>query len=218
MMREMLYCGPRVGLYPTVRDTLKTYGGLEDDAGVVFKATAAIITGLVGSTVANPTDVIKIRLQKDPMRYPTTMGAFGTIVREEGGVLALWRGLGPSATRGAVIAVGELTTYDVVKSEMKLRFGKESPLLHVAASLITGVVATTVAAPFDIIKTRCMADDAGLRLYKGAVDCAQQLVRKEGLLALYKGWWAAYFRLGPHALIQFPILEQLRLMVGLDYF
>jgi len=119
-----------------------------------------------------------------------------------------------------VIAVGELTTYDVVKSEMKSRklFDEESPMLHVTASLITGVVATTVAAPFDIIKTRTMADGANGAKYKGAFDCVSQLIRKEGFWALYKGWWPAYFRLGPHALIQFPILEQLRLAVGLDHF
>merc|ERR1711871_905214 len=136
--------------------------------------------------------------------------------RTQPGTRPLLVRLEPSCGRkGAVIAVGELTTYDVVKSEMKRRrvFGTESPLLHVTASLITGVVATTVAAPFDIIKTRCMADEAGLKLYKGAFDCAKQLVQKEGAMALYKGWWPSYFRLGPHALIQFPILEQLRFAV-----
>lgn len=220
LLREMLYCGPRVGLYPTVRDVLKQTGGMENDAGIMFKTTAAIITGLAGSLVANPTDVVKIRLQKDPARYPSTLGAFGTICREEGGVIALWRGLAPSATRGAVIAVGELTTYDVVKSELKMRnvFASESPLLHVVSSLVTGVVATTVAAPFDIIKTRCMADGSGKLLYTGPIDCVKQLVRNEGFMALFKGWWPAYFRLGPHALIQFPILEQLRLALGLDHF
>ena len=39
MLREFVYCGPRVGLYPTVRDFLKQAGGLEDDAGVLFKVS-----------------------------------------------------------------------------------------------------------------------------------------------------------------------------------
>lgn len=218
MLREFVYCGPRVGLYPTVRDFLKQAGGLEDDAGVLFKATAAIITGTFGSLVANPTDVVKIRLMQDPHRYASTLHAFSAIVRDEGGVKALWRGVGPSTTRGAVIAVGELATYDVVKHALKEHqvFGEESVALHVMSSVVTGFVATTVAAPFDIIKTRYMAD--GGSRYTGAIHCVKELVRHEGSAALFKGWWPAYFRLGPHALIQFPILEQIRLTAGLSSF
>lgn len=56
---------------------------------------------------------------------------------------------------GAFIAVGELATYDQSKSFIKSNFdGTEGFQLHVICSLITGVVATSVAAPFDLLKTR----------------------------------------------------------------
>jgi dicarboxylate transporter 10 len=42
-------------------------------------------------------------------------------------------------------------------------------------------------------------------------------VRKEGIFTLYRGWVPAYFRLGPHAMICFPIFEQLRKLFGLSY-
>ena len=64
-------------------------------------------------------------------------------------------------------------------------FGEESVALHVVASLVTGFVATTVAAPFDIIKTRYMAD--GGSRYTGAIHCVKELVRHEGVAALFKG-------------------------------
>lgn len=35
-------------------------------------------------------------------------------------------------------------------------------------------------------------------LYKGALDCLYQTVRKEGLLAIYKGYFAHLARILPH--------------------
>lgn len=43
------------------------------------------------------------------------------------------------------------------------------------------------------------------------------VVRKEGMLILFRGWLPAYLRLGPHALICFPIFENIRRLFGLDY-
>ena len=42
-------------------------------------------------------------------------------------------------------------------------------------------------------------------------------IKNEGFLTLYRGWIPAYLRLGPHALICFPILEKIREIMGLNY-
>ena len=67
----------------------------------------------------------------------------------------MMKGILPSTLRGACIAAGELATYDHAKTTIKQVLpGEEGPILHVVASLLTGLVATSVAAPFDLIKTR----------------------------------------------------------------
>ena len=43
-------------------------------------------------------------------------------------------------------------------------------------------------------------------------------VRREGPAALLAGWWPAYCRLAPHAILTFPLLEQLRRLAGLENF
>ena len=54
-----------------------------------------------------------------------------------------------------MIAAGELATYDHSKELIKDEFQlPEGVSVHVVASFITGFVATTVASPFDLIKTR----------------------------------------------------------------
>ena len=77
------------------------------------------------------------------------------LVTQRNGFGALYAGLLPSIMRGAMVTVGGLATYDQCKTSIKQYLGvPEGTALHTVSSLITGVVATTVAAPLDVIKTR----------------------------------------------------------------
>lgn len=49
----------------------------------------------------------------------------------------------------------------------------------------------------------------GTKEYKGAVDVLVKVCKQEGVFALWKGFWPYYFRLGPHTVITFIIMEQL---------
>ena len=53
----------------------------------------------------------------------------------------------------------------------------------------------------------------GLR-YRSNWDCLVQTVRVEGVRGLYKGWLATWLRLGPHTIVTFVMLEQLRNLAG----
>lgn len=39
------------------------------------------------------------------------------------------------------------------------------------------------------------------------------IVKSEGPTALFKGWLPAFLRLGPHTIVTFIVLEQLKVMV-----
>lgn len=164
--REMLSSGPRAGLYTPVRDFYDRYmyigrgeGGRKDKDKdmLICKVMAALTTGTVGAIISNPIDLVKIRLMADPKRYSSLVNALSSILRTEGRA-GLIKGIIPSTLRGASIAVGELAAYDITKTTIKsLNLGtlsKEGAVLHIVSSLITGLAATTMAAPFDLIKTR----------------------------------------------------------------
>ena len=58
---------------------------------------------------------------------------------------------------------------------------------------------------------------SGRRWADYAVD-RSAVDRSEGAGALLSGWWPAYCRLAPHAILTFPLLEQMRRVAGLENF
>jgi hypothetical protein len=144
MIREMLSSGPRAGFYVPLRDVLLDRAREHES---LMKILAAQTCGIVGSLFANPIDVVKIRLMRDPTLYPSALAALPIILRAEGW-RGLYRGVVPSTLRGSFIAAGELATYDIAKTKLREAFahgaGEEGWGLHVGASLITGVVSRWV--------------------------------------------------------------------------
>ena len=216
VLRELLYSGCTKGLYPYARDAVAG----EEDASLAQRALAAALTGFGGSLCANAVDVVKVQ-QFDSGSNRSVVAAMRDVARSEGVVRGLLvRGVSASAPRGAAIAIGEVTTYDYAKSRLArhpafardAQNGAEPFSLHIVTSVITGVVATTVAAPFDTIKSRVMARGGN------AWTALRSLVTREGPAALLAGWWPAYCRLAPHAILTFPLLEQLRRLAGLENF
>lgn len=80
--------------------------------------------------------------------------AFATVYKE-GGVRGMWRGWVPTVQRAALVQLGDLTTYDFAKQTFMNDAGmKDGPLLHACSSAVAGLVAATMGAPADVIKTR----------------------------------------------------------------
>ena len=51
-------------------------------------------------------------------------------------------------------------------------------------------------------------------LYRGALDCARTLAQTEGLRGFYRGFWSHYIRVGPHYVLTFTFLEQIKRLLG----
>ena len=61
-----------------------------------------------------------------------------------------------------------------------------------------------------MVSTRLYQSAGRATRYRGPVDCLVQTVRGEGISALQKGWLAQYARLGPHTMLTFVFLEQVK--------
>ncbi|KAI9355404.1 mitochondrial carrier domain-containing protein [Zopfochytrium polystomum] len=252
MLRDISYSSMRFGLYGPVKGAFMKLLHVEPASAqnpqsrmkgsepLLLKIAAGVTSGCIGSSLANPTDLVKIRMQAEAGRlgpdgvfvsglqkghrpkYPNTFVAFYTIAKNEG-IASLYRGVQATAIRASLLTSGQLASYDETKYLMK-KYGimQEGLNLHVVASIVAGLVACTVCAPADIIKTRLLGQSRGAGLdpthphYRGFVHCFTSIVRTEGVLTLFRGWLPSYMRLAPHFIISLPLFEQLRRTFGLD--
>lgn len=194
-LRELSYSTVRFGLYESFKEFYSANLGVSDTS-FALKALSGISSGAIGSAFACPTDLIKVRMQAvrptGQPPYRNTFVAFAHVYREGshngvvGGIRSLYRGVGPTIIRAAVLTSSQIASYDQVKSILKLnQIMNEGFALHLSASMVAGLACSVTSAPFDTVKVRLMQDKA--RKFKNAFDCLGKLVANEGPLALYKG-------------------------------
>eukprot|EP01117_Protostelium_nocturnum_P008604 TRINITY_DN3087_c0_g1_i1.p1 TRINITY_DN3087_c0_g1~~TRINITY_DN3087_c0_g1_i1.p1 ORF type:complete len:364 (-),score=76.74 TRINITY_DN3087_c0_g1_i1:13-1104(-) len=221
MMREASYSSIRMGLYDFFKGILAPQGTTKEQFSLWQKMGAGVLSGGLGSAIASPTDLIKIRFQSfspsNPNPYKNTLHAFSETVKRDG-ILGLWKGGGPTIARATILTSCQLTSYDHSKRVM-IQSGHfmDNPFTHFLASFISGLVTTTCVNPADVIKTRIMTDgSSSKKLYKGPIDCLVQTIKREGARSLMKGWIPNYCRLGPHFIISLPLSEFIRTSLGAD--
>ncbi|CAF1553176.1 unnamed protein product [Adineta steineri] len=224
MLREASYSSIRMGLYDSIKILLAPSGTSKNEFSYWQKLLAGAGSGALGSFIATPTDLVKIRFQSYSPRhknpYKNTFHAFYSILKYENGIYGLYKGATPTVLRAAILTSMQLSTYDQSK-RILLRSGyfQDNPITHVIASLISGLIATTAVNPADIIKTRIMSDNTTKdRLYKNPIDCAYKTMMKEGPQAFMKGWLPNYLRIGPHSLVSLLLTEFIRKLLGVDSF
>ena len=221
-LRQFVYGGIGVGLYVPVRTLVIGKDADPKKATLLQRILSGALSGSLGQLVANPFDLVKVRLQADgrlkslgqPPRYRGTFDALARIPREEG-VAGFYKGLGPSVARAAVINGCGIASYDQSKVVVLQLTGRDKGLVpQVIGSLVSGLVSAIVSTPFDVIKTRMMNQPKNAPLYAGPLDCVAKTVRSEGVGGLYKGFVPAYARLAPHRVVHFVALEQLNRLFG----
>ncbi|XP_052135917.1 mitochondrial uncoupling protein 1 [Oryza glaberrima] len=210
--RQCIYGGLRIGLYEPVKSF---YVGKDHvgDVPLTKKIAAGFTTGAIAISIANPTDLVKVRLQAEgklapgaPRRYAGAMDAYAKIVRQEG-FAALWTGIGPNVARNAIINAAELASYDQVKQTiLKLPGFKDDVVTHLLSGLGAGFFAVCVGSPVDVVKSRMMGDSA----YTSTIDCFVKTLKNDGPLAFYKGFLPNFARLGSWNVIMFLTLEQVQ--------
>mmetsp|Transcript_48798 Transcript_48798/g.145799 ORF Transcript_48798/g.145799 Transcript_48798/m.145799 type:complete len:303 (+) Transcript_48798:78-986(+) len=231
LLRQSTYGSLRYGLYMPIRNALGVDPSRPKEIPLHKKVLAGAAAGALASGIANPTDLVKVRMQTDgmvaavaggeaaPRRYRGVVHCFVTTLREEG-VLGFWTGAGPTMGRATALAAAELATYDEVKMRLQ-HYGviqRDGLLLHASTAFVSGYVSTVASSPFDVVKSRVMGqpvDAAGRgQLYNGMLDCFAKLIRNEGFMSMYRGFWPNFGRVVPRVTIVFIVMEQLKARFG----
>lgn len=202
--RQLTYTTLRLGLYDEIRAHVLS-GHPGDDIPFTYKVGCGLAAGATASTLCCPIEVSLVRMQADGNQpraqrrnYRHAFDALYRVWREEG-IATLWRGVVPTVTRGAVVSTTQLATYDQAKSVLK-RNGilSDGIPLHFAASLVSGFVYCWASLPLDICKTRMqdMRPDAstGRLPYRSIAQALYVIPKREGILALWKGFGPYFLR------------------------
>jgi solute carrier family 25 oxoglutarate transporter 11 len=214
MWRQATYTTSRMGLYDVINPMFK---GSDGTVSALGKMGSGVAAGAIAATCCCPVEVGLIRAQADA-RLPVEerrnyKGLFDAVRRINAteGTAALWRGVGPTVSRGAVVSCTQLASYDQAKEMLQPRLGDGFPLF-VASALCSALIYSSASLPLDITKTRIQnmtLDPAtGQMPYKGLLDALVQIPRKEGVLALWKGFPPYFLRSGGHTIFMFLFKEQ----------
>ncbi|XP_066266171.1 kidney mitochondrial carrier protein 1-like isoform X2 [Branchiostoma lanceolatum] len=217
ILRQASYGTIKIGTYYSLKRAFTDNPGEKESLAVnLFCGMAA---GVISSTIANPTDVLKVRMQAQGlacMGNGSMMGAFMTIAQQEG-TRGLWRGVGPTAQRAAVVAGVLLSVYDWSKSKvLESELLEDTVFTHLICSFVAGLAGTVASNPIDVVKTRMMNQRAlknnqnASTIYKNSCDCLIKTARHEGVKSLYRGFIPNWLRLGPWNIIFFITYEQLK--------
>lgn len=213
LLRQATYSTVRFGAYEYMKESYQEMNHKMPSTIVLLPMS--MLSGALGGLVGNPSDVVNIRMQNDSTlpveqrrHYKNAFDGIYRISRDEG-VSSLFRGLTPNLVRGVLMTASQVVTYDIAKVLLIDAFNMDpsKKTTHFSASLLAGLVATTVCSPADVVKTRIMNAKG---TSGGAVSILTTAVKNEGVGFMFRGWLPSFIRLGPHTIVTFLVLEQLR--------
>ncbi|NXE80157.1 KMCP1 protein, partial [Cochlearius cochlearius] len=212
MLRQASYGTIKIGTYQSLK---RMFVERPEDETLMINVLCGILSGVISSSIANPTDVLKIRMQaQGSVIQGGMMGNFIQIYQKEG-TKGLWKAISLTAQRAAIVVGVELPVYDLTKKHIIMSgFMGDTVYTHFLSSFTCGLAGALASNPIDVVRTRMMNQRShqhgGHSNYKGTLDCLLQTWKNEGFFALYKGFWPNWLRLGPWNIIFFLTYEQLK--------
>lgn len=217
LLRQATYTTARLGTFRLL--TAKATAANDGKPLPLYqKALCGLTAGAIGACVGSPADLALIRMQADatvPLaqrrNYKNAFHALYRISADEG-VLALWKGAGPTVTRAMALNMGMLASYDQTAEFLKeMGFGDIQSVL--GASAVSGFFASACSLPFDYVKTQIQKMQPGADgkyPYTGSIDCTLKTLKTHGPLKFYSGFGTYCVRIAPHVMMTWLFLNQIQ--------
>lgn len=169
---------------------------------------AGAVAGAVSRTCTAPLDRLKVYLQVRGTEFASLSYCFKQILKD-GGYLALWRGNYINVLKIAPETAIKFMAYEHAKRKIR---GNSSVELTIQqrfiAGALAGVVSQTVIYPMEVLKTRLVLGQTGD--HRGIIDCAQKILRTEGIRGFYRGYVPNLIGIIPYAGVDLAVYETLK--------
>lgn len=157
---------------------------------------AGAAAGITVDVALFPLDTLKTRLQSQ----------FG--FWKSGGFKGIYKGIGPTAIGSAPCAAAFFCSYNAFKYAFQPHVAQHQEfMVQMVAACIGETIACTVRVPTEIVKQRrqaCVNAGSSLNILTG-------VLKTEGVLGLYHGFWTTVLRDAPYSVIQFPLWEYFKM-------
>lgn len=183
-------------------------------------AIASTLGASIVSTIVTPLDVVKVRLQahvcpvggsspcEDPKHVEGSLDAARKIIRHEG-IRGLWRGLPVTL----LLAIPTTGLYFTMYESLRERISDEYPTISKSGSAITAgafarAFSAAISSPLELARTSLQSGIGGPSASVGSV--LKQVVKTQGLLALWRGLGPTLLRDAPFSAIYWSVYEGLK--------
>lgn len=161
--------------------------------------------GLLADVTVHPLLTVKARMQvagaTGAFQYSSTVDALRQVLRTEGAA-GLYKGA--SAIVWATPACGlYFLGYETAK-----KYGGDNSIVHAGSGFFAQMCGSLVWVPTDVIKERLQVQKQVQRGYESYVSAVRTIVREDGALALYRGYWPHQLTFGPFNAIYFACYER----------
>ncbi|ETW81055.1 mitochondrial carrier protein [Heterobasidion irregulare TC 32-1] len=140
----------------------------------------------------------------------TMWGMTLKVIREEGGVRALYRGMVATATGVAPYVGINFASYELLRGIVTPP-GKSSVVRKLSCGALAGAVSQTITYPFDVVRRKMqvsgMSSSALGYKYSSAIDATRSIIRNEGVRGMYRGLWPNLLKVAPSIATSFFTYE-----------
>lgn len=188
--------------------------------------------GVAVAILATPTELIKCRLQAQgtvlgavagpggaataAVKYGGPMDVAKRVLRSEGGVRGLFKGLVPTMAREVPGNAAMFGVYEALKQYFA--GGTDTSGLDRGSMIVSGGLAGGAfwisVYPTDVIKSAIQIDDYKNPKYSGSIDAFRKILKSEGVGGFYKGFGPAMGRSVPANAACFLAYEMVKSSLG----
>mmetsp|Transcript_19567 Transcript_19567/g.25330 ORF Transcript_19567/g.25330 Transcript_19567/m.25330 type:complete len:315 (+) Transcript_19567:48-992(+) len=179
--------------------------------GLKYYLSGALAGGICCSIThgaLTPVDVVKTRIQLDPVKYNKgMMSAFGTVVKDEGAG-ALLTGLGPTAQGYFIQGWFKFGGVEFFKINITKKVGEKTAWenrnsIYLISSAMAEFIADIFLCPYEACRIRLVSNPS---YASSMVGCATKMAAEEGFVnAFYSGFVPILFKQIPYTMAKFAV-------------
>ncbi|KAI0867810.1 mitochondrial carrier domain-containing protein [Hypoxylon argillaceum] len=159
--------------------------------------------------ILTPIDIVKTRIQVDPLAYNHGVsGGLRQVVAKEGAG-ALATGLGPTAAGYFLQGALKFGGYEFLKARAIDTLGYETACnnryaIYLGSSALAEIAGDIVLCPFEAVRIRLVSQPG---FGRGLADGLVRIVREEGIRGLYSGLGPIVLKQVPYTMATFVVYE-----------